>query len=235
MKDVKIAILIPCTWEYMFKAHVQSLLALIFDFIKRNPDVSMKIFWGNKMPISANRNLTVRGVLKDKSEHWTHLLFLDGDNTFPLRMIDRLVDLCQHRDIATGVYFKKGFPHEAVAMVRKITDDLPWDGRTYHPVVVERKRPVIGNVHAMGMGCTMIRRHVFEKLPHPWFYYEYSTGDGENTVSEDMPFFRAVTDAGFTTCVDTHIVCGHLKTEAVGITHHEIGCELRQEKSKAGK
>lgn len=93
----------------------------------------------------------------------------------------------------------------------------------------------------VSLGCTLIRRRVFETLPRPWFSTDYalvssSTGSAckEKILSlkyaprqyagQDMYFcFRAL-EAGFTIGAVEGMLCEHLRLDAMGEANTNDGC-----------
>lgn len=64
-------------------------------------------------------------------------------------------------------------------------------------------------VDAVGFGCVLIRRHVFEKLAKPWFVSEdHLREDGR---SEDVNFCYRAKEAGFKIVVDQTKICQHVR------------------------
>jgi len=53
----------------------------------------------------------------------------------------------------------------------------------------------------IGFGFALIAREVFEKLPRPWFPYVW-VSEAQRWTTEDNPFCRAATKAGYTVYVD---------------------------------
>lgn len=60
-----------------------------------------------------------------------------------------------------------------------------------------------------GLGCTLIRRDVFEQIPAPQFSYSFSLLPHQ-IVSEDQMFFAQLTQLNIPFHVDTSIRCGHV-------------------------
>jgi phospholipid N-methyltransferase len=65
-------------------------------------------------------------------------------------------------------------------------------------------------VDAIGTGCIMIHRSVFDEMEQP--YWEYRTRQG----SEDLDFCRRASEVGIQAYLDMSIVCGHYALTAVG-------------------
>lgn len=64
-------------------------------------------------------------------------------------------------------------------------------------------------VSKTGLGFTLIRRDVFERIRTPWFQFG-ATGDGR-AIGEDVWFSNGVTQAGFEILCDGSIHCSHFK------------------------
>jgi hypothetical protein len=65
-----------------------------------------------------------------------------------------------------------------------------------------------------GLGFTLIRRGVFERLPYPWFEPRRVAGYLSYT-SEDASFCRDCADAGIVVWCDPRVVVTHHKTVAL--------------------
>jgi len=93
---------------------------------------------------------------------------------------------------------------------------------------------VAGDLIWCGMGCTLIRREVFERMPRPWFRtdktIEYTRFGSSNLTDiairdreveyggQDIWFGHMVTQLGFGIgCVDPNLMtCGHAKLRSLG-------------------
>lgn len=67
-------------------------------------------------------------------------------------------------------------------------------------------------VDGLATGCLFIRRHIFEKLPEPWFEFEYKSDTRELSVGEDLKFCYKINELGYKFFVDYSKVCNHYKT-----------------------
>lgn len=150
--------------------------------------------------ISEGRNRAVQGALQIKA---SHVLFLDSDMVFP-----------------------------ADTLIRLLAHDLPIVGATY---CSRRPRPDIGKrtlvhlgpqladalhgpvpVESLPMGCTLIRADVFEKVPQPWFRFDYHDGQ---IIGEDVGFCRAATTAGIPIHMDADLSRNVYHLATVPLSH----------------
>ncbi len=175
---------------------------------------------GLLFPTDANRNAIVKEVLKSDA---THFMWLDSDHVFPIGMLNRL--LSHGKDMTGGVYFKKAYPFQSVSLVAKEQKFFKGKYTIYNPAVIKEKSNMIFKADATGMGCTLIKREVFEKLPHPWFEYRWSEQSEEKTISEEMKFFEDAKKAGFELWIDEYVICPHIHPVAYDIKDHLFGCE----------
>lgn len=152
--------------------------------------------------IDTERNELVKEALKDAKT--THIFFLDTDIIFEdpedpnqaLRML-----LSCDASVASGLYrarqktgfnyamWKKAKNQEGYTMVRGWTEGSNWI-----------------KVDAIGLGCCLFKREVFEKIPHPWFKWDTPQ------PSEDFHFCQKLLEHGYEIRVLTAIKCAHIGT-----------------------
>jgi hypothetical protein len=170
------------------------------------------------------RELAVEDALEAAPE-W--VLFLDSDVVPPTDVFYRLQ---RHgRRVVSGLYYVDGeMPHPAAWVLDE--NDTPSsvaveDGRLVveedgEPSVLGRDEDGLVTVDAIGLGCVLVHRSVFETLDKPWFrwtrgYEEHPWDlrhDGEVAgVSEDFYFCHALADAGYDVHLDTSVRCAHEK------------------------
>lgn len=148
-------------------------------------------------PVDAARNDVVRELLKSDADY---LLFLDADMRHPANLVERL--LRHDTAVVTARYHMRRAPFLAVAMRHigpgKFTCEALRRGQGLMPIDFG------------GAGALLIRRDVLETIGDNWFRYSRQTVPPyELTVSEDMHFYQAARDAGFTPYVDWDTECGH--------------------------
>lgn len=147
---------------------------------------------------------------------FTHLLFLDSDMWFPKKSLSKL--LADDKDIVGGFYVRKrkGFLPNAFTLNYRTPD-----GKYMTEVVTELKE-----VEAIGTGCLLVRREVFEKLGKPWFEYHSSTDDDCHMVTEDLVFCEKAKEAGYQVWCDGTIQCGHVGSFIIQYNTHKKCIEV---------
>lgn len=157
-------------------------------------DILFSLLFTQGSYIHTNRE---RLVKKAQSEGCTHILFVDDDMFFEADAPQRL--LARDKDII-GVHYniRKNPPTSTVRMDAEkkahIAEVAP-DGLT--------------TCDAAGTGFMLIKLSVFDKLSHPWFFYECDN-EGELRTSEDYWFCKKAKDAGFEIWVDLTIPVKHI-------------------------
>jgi len=150
-------------------------------------------------------------MLCKEADRFSHLLFLDDDMVFGRDLLFRLAE--HQKDIAVANYYRKQPPHVPVVSV------LSKEGRLT-PVHVNPKDGGCHRVHCAGTGICLIRMDVFDTLPFPWFFNEYSPPlagespegmiEGQVLIGEDTRFFMLANGAGLQVWCDFSIAAGHI-------------------------
>ncbi len=112
----------------------------------------------------------------------THLLFLDSDMTFPLDVMKRLLQ--RDKDIIGATYSRRAAPFNPTGM----------------PLAGAAIENGLRRMKVVPTGCLMIKMHVFDKLPKPWFSDRV---EGEQILGEDFHFCERAAAAGFEIWEDT--------------------------------
>lgn len=126
---------------------------------------------------------------------WDAMLCAESDMLLPGDALQRLADT--GADIAYGLYV---FRHRVMWSAATRLEER---GMTTLDSDPDRARSVFGSVipvAGVGMGCTLIRRHVLERLAfRNW-----------RGVAQDWALAVDAQAAGFSQVCDTGVVCGHL-------------------------
>jgi len=156
-------------------------------------------------PVPVKRNELVARCLAETKNQW--LCFLDSDMTFPPDVVQQL--LATGKDVVSGLYFKRLPPHQPMCGPGR-------DGTTLRYLVeIDTAKPLV-EVGWCGAGCLLIRRHVLQWMPPPWFNYHTDTW-AANTLGEDVEFCELAARHGHQPWVLTSLQLGHLTVMEVTI------------------
>jgi hypothetical protein len=152
------------------------------------------------LPIAEARTQAVERALKDGCNH---ILFRDYDVLAPPNALNVL--MARDVDVICAPYLSKQKP--------------PW------PLIIKDKAPTwawkrgeVVKCDRIGMGCTLIKTELFERLPKPWFQTSHKehTELGINapavqSYTEDIFFCeRLYEELGIRPYADTSVFCVHL-------------------------
>ena len=146
-KDVKMAIGIPLSWDYVPSDFFDSCLLMN----KHNAEVIR----ASSGPIHAMRNTI---VLRALELDCTHLIFLDCDMVYPPDTITKL--LAHDKEIVGALTFKR-WPN---------FEPLCFAGEPFKMTQIDPLPEELFKVIATGTGCLMIKTHVFENMDYPCFF-----------------------------------------------------------------
>lgn len=136
-----------------------------------------------------------------------YILFLDSDQTFPEDLIIRMANwMDRGADILTTLIFRKDYPYNPCVFANSQRLESGQISLQYCDIEgLDLTQPFY--VANCGLGCAMIRKEVFLKIPEPWFLPSPYTG-------EDIVFLhKATQDYGFKIICDPTIEIGHLGTK----------------------
>lgn len=139
---------------------------------------------------------------------FTHLLILGSDHIHPPDVVERLIKWVKEdgdRKVVAGLNFRRGAPFDPLAFVEHEGQYCP---------IAEWEQGLV-KVDLLGTGTCLISREVFETIPKPWFYYDYSKVQEGKWISEDITFCNLCTQYGFDLWVDTTTVSPHLITTSI--------------------
>ena len=140
---------------------------------------------------------------------YTHLVMLDIDHDHGQDVVPKLIRAVTEdpsRLVVTALSFRRGQPYEPIAFRRN-------DEGLFQAVLTWEPGEVLGGLARIGLGAVIIAKEVFERVPWPWFKYEY-LNRGEYP-SEDIWFAKQCEAAGIGMYVDTRITNDHLSVARV--------------------
>ena len=137
---------------------------------------------------------------------YSHVLMLDSDVVMPLDAISKM--LHEGRDVVSGYYARKTFKSTSCVVPLTTTN---YENKMTLSEISERSEPFA--VRAIGLGCALISRDVFERIDAPWFKYDIR--DDGSLLSEDYWFCRKCIEHGVSVYVHPRIRCGHVKKEVL--------------------
>lgn len=152
--------------------YLRSLMAME----KHNATAGIKsqCIWTQHTITSAARNVGVNALLKD--DQYTHLMFLDSDQTWPAATLERL--LSHNVDVVGGLYRTR----KASGCYMAFEYDAKC-GFYHHISNIKMGRGLL-LVDAMPTGVMLIKRHVIEQTPKPIFYYNDKIHLNEQWVTD---------------------------------------------------
>ncbi len=182
------------------------------------PDGTSTVRIENK-PVDTARNHIAKAFLAN--EAFTHLLFVDADMTFHKDTLTRL--LAHDLPIVSGTYFARTdtpIPH-VYNFSKTDADGVNWytsqAGAFGEWVKRHPEQGVFPNAwcfpesldalvecDAVGFGCVLIKREVFEALQYPYFESDPETGG-----AEDFDFCEKAKAAGYKIFADFTIQANH--------------------------
>lgn len=182
---MSVAICTP-TRDLVHAGYAKSLANLTARLAKAQIDFEVMISLGSVIP-QLRTNLV--NVALKKNFEW--LLWLDSDMHFPDYIFERLV--AHNKDIVAATYSTRMKPQRSVAFTNKDNyDERLTERQGLHPVF------------AVGMGCMLTHRSVFEQLTTPWFLHEWDPLT-ESLLGEDIYFCKYANLNGFEVYVDADL------------------------------
>lgn len=139
------------------------------------------------------------------------LLMVDSDTVLPH---DALKNLIEHdKDVVLGYYQWKVKEKGETCLWRHGDWSSRYSASELHALHAVGTNLV--RVQGGGMGCTLIRASILEKLPRPWFRWVVESNGLE--TGEDIYFFNLCKKNGIAVYADTRVACGHVYRE-----NHEL-------------
>jgi hypothetical protein len=168
-----------------------------WDQVKLPPNTAFRRFPG--LSVAANYNAAVRAMIEaDKAWLW----IMDNDHVFPPDILINLLE--RDVDIVTPLYLRRRFPFLPV-----LHGDETRRYTRYNFSYLKGKSGLVDMTAdgTLPTGGMLIRRHVLETMPDPWF----ETGQIDSEYgSWDIYFTEKARKAGFSLHLDTDNAMAHI-------------------------
>jgi len=192
----KIAVCIPVK-DNVSTEFLGSFLNLIFNNMKK---YDLIVSFSELFPIDAARNDLVDRALKYNPDY---IFFIDSDMILPDNILDDLINM--NKEIASALYFMRSPPYKPIVKVMKdkmfcIVNSIPLNQ------IIE--------IDAVGLGCCLVKREVFEKIKEKkekiFSIEEQKINDKTQLLGEDTVFCLRAKETGFKIFVNTGLICKHI-------------------------
>ena len=156
---------------------------------------------------------------------YTHSMWIDSDQVWRNRHFQMLLDADE--DIVCGWYRINGLGDKGMcvgwydekSLIEKggiplMTDTAFKEADRNEKGLIDLG--AVGNNYSfpwVGLGFTLIKKGVLEKIPYPWFYDDnIRVGDIISNRGDDISFFKKANDCGFKVWLHPDCRVGHEKT-----------------------
>jgi cellulose synthase/poly-beta-1,6-N-acetylglucosamine synthase-like glycosyltransferase len=155
---------------------------------------------------------------------YDYIFFIDTDQVFDPDQVYSLIDRMEsspHIEVLSGMY--------VMALGDKTPVVLSWDTeyfsqngkfnfQTPRQMVEHGKKSDNGLVKAFytGMGFTIFRKGVFDRLEYPWFRpLTHKVGENMDLMGEDVALFYNLYEKGIDLWIDPQVYVGHEKYQVL--------------------
>lgn len=156
------------------------------------------------MPYGRTDVVRNKGAIELLKSDYTHILMLDIDHLHPAYIVHNLarwVVVDPKIEVVGGLNFRRGAPFDPCCFLHGKNGDM------FPPSDWEKG---LMEVDAIGTGSILISRKVFETVPPPWFWNDYSKVWEDKWPGEDMGFSKNCREHGIRMWVDTTTTSPHL-------------------------
>jgi len=146
---------------------------------------------------------------------FSHLVMLDSDHEHPPDVVQRLATAAAHHPdklVIGGLNFRRTAPYDP-CIFKNDRDGIPRQPANWGAGLLQ--------VDILGHGCIIIAREVFERVPPPWWRYDYSGDFSDQSQeypfwSDDVAFSHLCTKHGIGLWCLTTLTSPHLAEIPVG-------------------
>jgi hypothetical protein len=164
-------------------------------------------FCHNFIPAAGARN-TVAKNFKDCGADW--ILMLDNDMSPPPNLLDTIQGAPKDAAVIVPKFYLWDETNRTVKLCWGIDEDKQ-ETATVHGKKLMAVRNKFYELNKCGTGAIFIKPEVFQKVPHPWFWYRYDP-DHNMIATEDIVFANSVREHGFKIYGNGGITVGHHHT-----------------------
>lgn len=210
VKKSHVDFLVPCYGGAVFEKFFVSILKACLANNNNGILFSVDTISNESLVTRARNNLIAKGMSKDQV---THFMFIDADVSFEPEDLWKLIAM--DKDVACGLYPKKGYPIEYILNKLNKEDEPDENGHI--------------RVRHAGTGFMLIKREVIEKMikhysqlkykndlkmdaayePYMYSLFDTALSDDGYYLSEDYLFCERWIKMGGDVWVDTTIRLGH--------------------------
>lgn len=194
-----------------------------------------------QMPVDIARDEIVNKL----ERNW--LFFMDADETIPSETLMRLLSwnlpiisgivflaslekptpaIYRYQSRRQGTHYYTSRVWEVEAYLKKHKDEL---GETSErpDLILPAEREDLIECDAVGSGCLLVHRSVFEATKPPYFKHNKGIVSGE-----DFYFCRKAKRAGFKIYADPGVLCGHRTRNFIGYQYFRNWLKYEEQESK---
>ena len=146
-----------------------------------------------------NRNIMIKQAIDYEADY---VFFVDDDCLIPPDTLEKLV--FHDVDIVSGLYCMRNYPHKPIIF------DVALDDGTCQWTQLHGKDEGLKHIVATGMGCLLVKTHVFRKIQETQKYWVTLGELEQDHWCDDLSFFKRVREAGFQPFVDLNCPVGHI-------------------------
>ena len=182
----RVAVLTPCGDMVHIEFAVSVQQMLIHTFAQRDPRISeIGVFNYGSSILPFSRHVLATAALE---QGWTHTLWIDSDMMFPRDIIVQFLN--RDKPIVGINAMSRRTPYRLTAQRAPGIPLGTWDDSTG-----------LEKAHRIGFGVVWIATEVYERVPKPWFEFEFLP-DMNCYRGEDYYFFEKAREAGYEILVD---------------------------------
>lgn len=202
----RLMIIIPCG-EYGPSRFWQRLMTV--QNIGWHIDAGMVMTTGGAY-IQDAHNKAVADALKNPN--WDRLVWLEYDHEFPYELLEHIARWPREKPIIAGMYVSRNIELPLPVVYNWRNDRTSIESLQPYEIAPLLENRGLHRVDVVPMGCTSIRRDVFEEWPDHIPYYAVATSKQPSggIMGDDVWFCRNAQDQGHEIYVDSGLEVAHL-------------------------